>query len=170
MLVLLLQYSYLLFEAWHLFTVHNIQILAGPMLILSQKRSQKRLNCINYSHSTWKKCTCRIEHNFGIKSTEVFNEYFPPRILLLPPLFLQFPEQSTSHSLKHSSSSFQRPCLRHPIPPHSCWQLSWQLVIHCLPKLQLSPKQTWGGAKQPVTLPGLKLKTHMMKILEHFLP
>ena len=117
----------------------------------------------NYVHSTSKN-TCRIDHIIGIKSIQVFNEYLPPRILLLP-LFLQFLEQFESHALTHSSSSFQRPCLRHPIPSHSCLQLLLHSTLHWSPKIQFSPKQTLGEG-QPVTLPGLKLKTHVMKIFD----
>ena len=82
----------------------------------------------NYVHSTSKN-TCRIDHIIGIKSIQVFNEYLPPKILLLP-LFLQFLEQFESHALTHSSSSFQRPCLRHPIPSHSCLQLLLHSTLH----------------------------------------
>ena len=153
---------------WHLFTVHNIQILAPSPHRINMRINKDIIKCCHYSFNSTSKNTCRIDHIIGIKSIQVFNEYLPPRILLLP-LFLQFLEQFESHALTHSSSSFQRPCLRHPIPSHSCLQLLLHSTLHWSPKIQFSPKQTLGEG-QLVTLPGLKLKTHVMKIFEHFLP
>ena len=149
---------------WHLFTVHNIQILAPSPHRINMRINKDIIKCCHYSFNSTSKNTCRIDHIIGIKSIQVFNEYLPPRILLLP-LFLQFLEQFESHALTHSSSSFQRPCLRHPIPSHSCLQLLLHSTLHWSPKIQFSPKQTLGEG-QPVTLPGLKLKKHVMKIFD----
>ena len=138
---------------WHLITVHNIRILTPAPHRINMRINKDIIKCCHYFLNSTSKNTYRIEHIIGTKSIQVLNEYFPPRILLL--LLLQFRVQVESQSLTHSSSSSQRLCLLHAPPwSQSSLHLLWQLTIHCLPLLQLSPMQPL--MEQPVTLPGLK--------------